>query len=76
MECLMAVVVVGAIIALSPLAAWVAYLLFCSSLVRKTNSAESLKHAATAAQAFRGGALAGLAQVLGKLLTFRGQVKP
>jgi hypothetical protein len=72
LERAMAVLVLGAIVALTPLACWIAYLLFCHYLVKTTKDAASLKHAATAAQAFRGGAFAGFAQALGKLLTLRG----
>jgi hypothetical protein len=66
-------VVIVMTFALCSLAAWIAYLIFCHSLVNKTNDAASLKYAATAARAFRAGAPAALAQALSKLLSLRGR---
>ena len=57
------------VIGLTPLAAWLAYLLFCRWLVKQTHNAEDLKHAANAARAFRGAAPAAIAQVLVKLFS-------
>jgi hypothetical protein len=62
-----------AVLAVTSLLAWIAYLLFCRYLVNKTNDPASLKHAAVAAKAFRVGAPAAFAQALGRLLTLRGR---
>ncbi|HEV2373587.1 MAG TPA: hypothetical protein VGS19_15615 [Streptosporangiaceae bacterium] len=69
----MAVLIIAAVFGVTSLAGWIAYLRFCRFLVNKTNDAESLKHAATAARAFRAGAPAALAQALGRLLSLRGR---
>lgn len=48
---------------------WIAYLIFCAFLVRRTGDAASLRHAATAARAFRAAAPAALAQAVARLVT-------
>jgi hypothetical protein len=48
----MAVLIILGIVALTPLAAWLAYLDFCRWLVSRTNKAEDLRYAAAAARAF------------------------
>jgi hypothetical protein len=70
MERIMAIfIILGiSIVAFTGLAAWWSFLSFCRWLVSKTNNAEDLRHAATAARAFRGAAPAAIAQVLAKLV--------
>jgi hypothetical protein len=63
----MAVLIVIGVVALSPLAGWIAYLRFCRWLIKQTNQAEDLKHAATVARAYRGAAPTAVAHVLVKL---------
>jgi hypothetical protein len=67
MERIMAIFIILGIVAFTPLAAWLAYLGFCCWLVKFTKEGDSLRHAATAARAFRGAAPAAIAQVLAKL---------
>jgi hypothetical protein len=69
MERVMAILFVLGVIMLTPLAAWVAYLVFCRWLVKETHNAEDLRHAANAAKAFRGAAPAAIAQVLIKFIS-------
>ena len=69
----MAVLVIPLVLASIPLAAWISSLLFCRFLVKRTNSAESLKYAAMPPGGFRAGAPAVLVQALAKLLTLRGR---
>jgi hypothetical protein len=64
----MAVLVLLAVAAICPLLAWVAYLLFCWSLVKRTNSSSSLKDAAVAARAFRAAGLMSVAQVVARAI--------
>jgi hypothetical protein len=65
----MAILIVLGVISVTSLAAWLAYLSFCRWLVGQTRNAEDLKHAATAARAFRGAAPAAIAQTLAKLIS-------
>jgi hypothetical protein len=59
------------VIAVRSLLAWIAYLIFCRSVVKITKKAESLTHVAKATEAFQGGTLAALAQALGKTSSLR-----
>jgi hypothetical protein len=56
-----------AIVAVTTLVAWIYYLRFCRFLVKHTNDPASLRHAATAAKAYRSGGLSQLARAIGKL---------
>ena len=49
-ECVVIVIVLAAIVAVTSLLAWLAYLLFCYRLVIRTSDSASLKHAAVAAK--------------------------
>jgi hypothetical protein len=58
-----------AILAVTSLAGWIAYLLFCKFLVKHTNDSTSLRDAAVAAKAFRAAAPAAIAQAAARLVT-------
>ena len=66
----MVVVAVAAILAMSSLTGWIAFLLFCRWLVRQSNNPASLRDAAVVVRAFRAGPAGiatGLARVAGLL---------
>lgn len=67
-ECVVIVIVLAAIVAVTSLLAWLAYLLFCYRPVIRTSDSASLKHAAVAARTFRSAAPAAIAQTLIRLL--------
>lgn len=56
------------VIALFGLVGWVAYLIFCHSLVKLTRDAKSLEYAARAARAYREGWAGQVARAISKLL--------
>jgi hypothetical protein len=71
LERLVVLLAVALIFAVTSLLAWRDYLRSCRYLVNKTNDPASLRHAATAAKAFRAGAPMARAQAPGRLLSLR-----
>jgi hypothetical protein len=68
-ECIVVLIPVTAILAVTSLASWIAYLVFCKFLVTHTNDSTSLRDAAVAAKAFRAAAPAAIAQAVARLVT-------